>query len=62
MPLKGQSERNVVEDVMKIFNGLQYNGSCMIAPNVYPQPNRVTFFSAIFSNVFCPNIIDGEYG
>lgn len=62
MPLKGQSERNVVEDVIKIFNGLQYNGSCMIAPNVYPQPNRVTFFSSIFSNVFCPNIIDGEYG
>lgn len=60
MPLKSEGERKVLSDVMKIFNGLQFNGSCMIAPNVYPQPNRVTYFSSIFSNVFCPNILDGE--
>ncbi|MBP5783708.1 hypothetical protein J6W32_03905 [bacterium] len=60
MPLKSEGERKVLSDVMKIFNGLQFNGSCMIAPNVYPQLNRVTYFSSIFSNVFCPNILDGE--
>ena len=58
---KMSSVDNVVSEVVKLFEGAPNWGSPLTMCNVIPQPNTAAIIASMLSQVFSPNILEGEY-
>jgi L-2,4-diaminobutyrate decarboxylase len=61
MQQKGQALDGVIDDVIALFNGMPSVSSPLTMANVWPQPNTAAIIASLFSQVYMPNIIEGEY-
>ena len=51
----------VLDEVVKMFNGLGNWGSPLTMCNVLPQGNTAAIIASMMSQVFAPSLIEGEY-
>lgn len=51
----------VIDDVVKMFEGMPNVASPLTMANVWPQPNTASIIASILPLVFMPNIIEGEF-
>ncbi len=51
----------VIEEVIKLFEGLPNWGHPLTMCNVNPQGNTAAIIAAILTELFAPNILEGEY-
>src|ERR1039457_1892337 len=58
---KMSSAGEVVKQVVKLFEGLPNWGHPLTMNNVNPQGNTAAIIAAILSEIFAPNILEGEY-
>lgn len=58
---KMQTSGNVIKQVIKLFEGLPNWGHPLTMNNVNPQGNTAAIVAAILSEVYAPNILEGEY-
>ncbi len=58
---KMNSSENVIKQVIKLFEGLPNWGHPLTMNNVNPQGNSAAIVAAILTEVFAPNILEGEY-
>lgn len=56
-----ESVSQVVEQSIKLFEGLPIWNHPLIMPNVIPPANIASIIAAMMTEVFSPNIIEGEY-
>ncbi len=56
-----ESVREVIKRSIKLFNGLPNWNHPVTMPNVIPPANIASIIAAMMTDVFSPNIIDGEY-
>lgn len=59
-PKMGTSEE-VIKQVVKMFEGLPNWGHPLTMNNVNPQGNTAAIIAAMLSEMFAPNILEGEY-
>lgn len=59
-PTMSTSEE-VIKQVVKMFEGMPNWGHPLTMNNVNPQGNTAAIIAAILSEIFAPNIIEGEY-
>ncbi|MBH8563788.1 hypothetical protein I8748_16585 [Nostoc sp. CENA67] len=52
---------SVIEKSIALFNGMPNWNHPLIMPNVIPPANTAAILAAMMTNVFSPNIIEGEY-
>ena len=58
---KMSTSGEVIKQVIKLFEGLPNWGHPLTMNNVNPQGNTAAIVAAILSEVFAPNILEGEY-
>ncbi len=58
---KTSTSREVITQVIKLFEGLPNWGHPLTMNNVNPQGNTAAIIAAILSEIFAPNILEGEY-
>ncbi len=58
---KMSSSNDVIQQVIKMFEGLPNWGHPLTMNNVNPQGNTAAIVAAILSEIFAPNILEGEY-
>lgn len=58
---KPQSLDQVVEQSVSLFDGLTNLAHPLTMPNVIPPANKAGIIAAMMTNVFSPNMIEGEY-
>jgi glutamate/tyrosine decarboxylase-like PLP-dependent enzyme len=58
---KMSSSEEVIKQVIKLFEGLPNWGHPLTMNNVNPQGNTAAIIAAILSEIFAPNILEGEY-
>lgn len=51
----------VIEEAVKLFEGMPNVNSPLTMSNVWPQPNTASIIASILPLLFTPNIIEGEY-
>ena len=51
----------VLDEVVKMFNGLGNWGSPLTMCNVLPQGNTAAIMASMMAQVFAPSLIEGEY-
>lgn len=51
----------VLDDVVDLFQGAPNWGNPLTMCNVIPQPNTAAVIASMLSQVFAPNILEGEY-
>ena len=51
----------VLDEVVKMFNGLGNWGSPLTMCNVLPQANTAAIMASMMAQVFAPSLIEGEY-
>ena len=51
----------VLDDVVKMFNGAPNWGNPLTMCNVIPQGNTAAIIASMLSQIFSPNILEGEY-
>eukprot|EP00737_Agarophyton_chilense_P003059 gb/GEZJ01003546.1/.p1 GENE.gb/GEZJ01003546.1/~~gb/GEZJ01003546.1/.p1 ORF type:complete len:656 (-),score=91.93 gb/GEZJ01003546.1/:172-2139(-) len=56
MPLE-----DVVDECVELFNGMPHWSHPYTMPNVIPPANKASIIAATLTNIFSPNIIEGEY-
>jgi len=56
-----ESVSKVVEQSIKLFEGLPIWNHPLVMPNVIPPANKAAIIAAMMTEVFSPNIIEGEY-
>lgn len=61
LPDERQPLDEVVSDSVELFNGMQNTAHPFVQPNVLPPANKASIIAAMMTNVFGPNIIEGEY-
>ena len=59
-PKMGTSD-DVIKQVIKLFEGMPNWGHPLTMNNVNPQGNTAAIVAAILSEIFAPNILEGEY-
>lgn len=55
------SSKEVIRQVIKLFEGMPNWGHPLTMNNVNPQGNTAAIVAAILSEIFAPNILEGEY-
>lgn len=55
------SSTDVIQQVIKLFEGMPNWGHPLTMNNVNPQGNTAGIVAAILSEIFAPNILEGEY-
>ena len=58
---KGESIDQVIDDVVALFQGAPNWGNPLTMCNVIPQCNTAGIVASMISQVFAPNILEGEY-
>ena len=58
---KGESIDQVIDDVVALFQGAPNWGNPLPMCNVIPQCNTAGIVASMISQVFAPNILEGEY-
>ncbi len=58
---KMSTSDEVIKQVIKLFEGMPNWGHPLTMNNVNPQGNTVAIVAAILSEIFAPNILEGEY-
>ena len=58
---KMSTSAEVIKEVIKLFEGLPNWGHPLTMNNVTPQGNTAAIIAAILSEIFAPNILEGEY-
>lgn len=58
---KMSTSGEVIKQVVKLFEGLPNWGHPLTMNNVTPQGNTAAIIAAILSEIFAPNILEGEY-
>ncbi len=58
---KMSTSSDVIKQVIKLFEGLPNWGHPLTMANVNPQGNTAAIVAAILTQVFSPNILEGEY-
>jgi len=58
---KMSTSEDVIKQVIKLFEGLPNWGHPLTMCNVTPQGNTAAVVAAILSEIFSPNILEGEY-
>lgn len=58
---KMSNSKDVIKQVVKLFEGMPNWGHPLTMNNVTPQGNTAAIIAAILSEVFAPNILEGEY-
>jgi L-2,4-diaminobutyrate decarboxylase len=58
---KMSSSGDVIKKVIKLFEGMPNWGHPLTMNNVNPQGNTAAIVAAILSEIFAPNILEGEY-
>ncbi len=58
---KMNSSSEVIKQVIKLFEGMPNWGHPLTMNNVNPQGNTAAIVAAILSEIFAPNILEGEY-
>jgi len=58
---KMSSSDEVIKQVIKLFEGMPNWGHPLTMNNVNPQGNTAAIIASILSEIFAPNIIEGEY-
>ena len=53
--------RDVLEEAAQLFIGMPAWNHPLVMPNVIPPANTAAIITAMMTNVFSPNIIEGEY-
>lgn len=61
IPEKGSELNDVIDQSVKLFEGLANVSSPLTMSNVWPQPNTASIIASILPLLFAPNIIEGEY-
>lgn len=61
IPQKGSDLNDVINQSIKLFEGLPNVNSPLTMSNVWPQPNTASIIASILPLLFAPNIIEGEY-
>ncbi|WDB54709.1 pyridoxal-dependent decarboxylase (plasmid) [Escherichia albertii] len=61
MPHNMGSSEKVIEQTIELFEGLPNWGHPLTMCNVIPQANTASIIAAIMSEIFSPNILEGEY-
>lgn len=61
LPDEKQTLEQVVSESVQLFDGMQNNSHPFVQPNVLPPANKAAIIAAMMTNVFGPNIIEGEY-
>eukprot|EP00178_Gracilaria_changii_P014104 TRINITY_DN3_c0_g1_i1.p1 TRINITY_DN3_c0_g1~~TRINITY_DN3_c0_g1_i1.p1 ORF type:complete len:636 (-),score=109.24 TRINITY_DN3_c0_g1_i1:1016-2923(-) len=52
---------DVVQDCVDLFDGMPHWSHPFTMPNVIPPANKASIIAATLTNIFSPNIIEGEY-
>ncbi|KAI0559404.1 glutamate decarboxylase [Gracilaria domingensis] len=52
---------DVVQDCVDLFNGMPHWNHPFTMPNVIPPANKASIIAATLTNIYSPNIIEGEY-
>lgn len=60
-PEQGQPYDQVMNEVYELFQGMPNTGSALAMFNVIPQANKIAIPAAMFTCIFNPNLIEGEY-
>jgi len=55
------SSEDVIQQVIKLFEGMPNWGHPLTMNNVNPQGNTAAIVASILSEIFAPNILEGEY-
>ena len=55
------TSKEVIDQVIKLFEGLPNWGHPLTMCNVAPQGNTAAIVAAILTEIFAPNILEGEY-
>src|ERR1700690_2383345 len=58
---KMKTSGDVIKQVIKLFEGLPNWGHPLTMCNVSPQGNTAAIVAAILTEIFAPNILEGEY-
>jgi len=58
---KMSTSENVIKQVIQLFEGLANWGHPLTMCNVTPQGNTAAIVAAILTEIFAPNILEGEY-
>jgi len=58
---KMSTSEEVIKQVVKMFEGMPNWGHPLTMNNVNPQGNTAAIIAAMLSEIFAPNIIEGEY-
>jgi L-2,4-diaminobutyrate decarboxylase len=58
---KMSSSKEVIKQVIKLFEGLPNWGHPLTMNNVTPQGNTAAIVAGILTKIFAPNILEGEY-
>lgn len=53
--------KGVIQESVELFNGMPHWAHPQTMCNVIPPGNKAGIIGAMLANVFCPNIIEGEY-
>ena len=61
IPAKMSTTDNVIDDTVKLFEGLPNWGHPLTMCNVIPQANTASIIAAVLSEIYSPNILEGEY-
>ena len=61
MPDKMGTTDQVIDETVKLFEGLPNWGHPLTMCNVIPQANTASIIAAVLSEIFSPNILEGEY-
>lgn len=61
LPDERQPLDEVITDSVELFNGMHNTAHPFVQPNVLPPANKASIIAAMMTNVFGPNIIEGEY-
>ena len=61
IPAKMGDAHDVIRQVVALFEGAPHWGHPLTMCNVIPQPNTVAIIASMLSQVYSPNILEGEY-
>jgi len=61
LSLEMSSSENVIKQMIKLFEGMPNWGHPLTMCNVAPQGNTAAIVAAILTEIFAPNILEGEF-
>ncbi|HAC20492.1 MAG TPA: aspartate aminotransferase family protein [Porphyromonadaceae bacterium] len=61
MPEKGEQLDQVIDEVVNLFQGAPNWGNPLTMCNIIPQCNTAGIVASMVSQIFAPNILEGEY-